>query len=265
MDLTKIVSQIKEKYPSYLTKLDQLDNESYIREVVNQIWQDYLSLPEEHKPGEPFRYLMVGADKAIDFWLTYDELDQDDYYLKEKPVVEIISSDNIHKAASQEYGYIVNINWQEVEELYLPEDFNNQRLPIIGNLNQLARMAVSFGEGILNTRYQLTKEIAEEAGWPFVDLNKRDYKVNYQMTNIEVNDFITDVIVTYLGADFNKEFYKQKDKLVKRYRRHILETFQEQIENNSFDATQFQKQLTEYINQKEGIKSVPTDSVEWTP
>ena len=257
LNLNQIIYKIKTSYSEYLTGgekqiLDNNPEESDIRKIVNQIWDKYLTDPFDFTGNNEFCYLVKKNDLIFIEPVEFEEFP---VFQDHKHYLEILSNENILEEKGGRVGFVVKVNWQKTEEIYLPDDLikgKNVRV----NLFPIAIFCVNIGEGKVNTSYDFTNTISNENNLLFLNLNLRNYNLDYKLSLGDKERIINGLIAEYLLDKPEFSNIEEHMRLRKTYGSYIIKKYNILIKENLFKDDSFIKEMTEYLDYKENNQRI---------
>ncbi len=248
MNLTEIISKIKNDYKEYLIEEDQfiLDNnpiEYNIRVIVNKIWDKYLTNPFEHD-DKNFRYLVKKNDIVFPEIIDFSELP---VFQDEVHFLEILSSENILTEKDGRVGFVVKTNWFNSNKILLPDDLQNG-VYVRTTLTPRALFSINIGEGKVNASYELASIISEENDILFLDLNLRKYISNYKLGLGDKQQIINGFVSYYLIGKKDFTNIDEHERLRAKYGTYIIKKYNKLTAENAFNDEIFIKEMSEFID-----------------
>ncbi|MDD4796122.1 MAG: hypothetical protein PHG03_06220 [Bacilli bacterium] len=251
LNLEQIILKIKNNYYEFLTEEDcqiliSNPKESDIRKIVNKIWNNYLSNPFDYTEDN-FKFLVNKNGM-----LSIDSFEPDKYPLfhEENLYLEILTSEKVLNETNSA-GFIVNVDWDKTDKIYLPDDFN-QGKEIKINPSLLAVFNINSGLGKVDSLYHVSQIISEELDLLFISFNKLKLNQSYQFTK-DNEDNIVRGIVSYYLLDKDLTNLDLHQSLRKTYRNYILNSFKFLVKENIYNDDAFIKEISDYIDAKENV------------
>jgi len=235
-------------------QINQAD-ESTLRKIVSRIWANYLTNPFDYEDGKAFRYLVFKNNILyFDGEIDYSQLP---VFENDSHDLTVLSSDNLLEEYLSRVGFIVEIDWESSDKILLPSDLTNGKsLYIKGDLKPLALFEVTVGEKMVSGEYESMVRLADENNVLFLDLNKRNYHPNYELSLGEKQHIIGHAITWYMLENGMRMDIDKKMELIKKYQSYVLKRFNYLNADLDFDDQAFLKEITEYINKRENITSL---------
>ncbi|NLL01626.1 MAG: hypothetical protein GX265_01210 [Mollicutes bacterium] len=250
MNLAELVEKIKYHYTRYLTGLDLsiLDNnptEDEVRDIVNKIWNQYLTDPLHHNDKD-FRYL-VEQSSIIDLGLV----NLKDLLLeKETHFFKILSNENISFEKVGRVGFIIKADWLNSNKILLPDDLINGVFVRTKYL-PTATFCINIGEGKISAEYDLADIVSQENNIPFVDLNLRKFKPNYELGIGDKHHIINGIVSYYLDVRNKLLNMEEHERLRKLYGLYIIKRYNKLIIDGTFNIDEFIEEMSNYIDTHE--------------
>jgi len=250
--LLDLINKIETNYPEYLNeevklKLNNDDLEITVRELINNIWHDYLTNPIEHQ--QDFKYLVrtLNAMELLDYG-SFEDIPFDD---QTSHSLTILEAQDINQYRPGEYGYIMDVDWLATKSLVLPIDFTKGSKYIKGGIKPCGVYSISLGEGNISLGHYTALDLANRNDYPFADINKRMIQENYQMTPFDERHILGSTIWTIIfKLDLPDEKLKEYSN---KYGKYILARYYELMEQNLYQDDNFETEIMHYITQKENI------------
>lgn len=251
MNLEQIILKIKNNYYEFLTDEDfqiliSNPKESDIRKIVNKIWNKYLSNPFDYTEDN-FKFLV-----SKNGMLSIDSFEPDKYPLfhEKNLYLEILTSEKLLNEINSA-GFIVNVDWNKTDQIFLPEDFRQgKEIKIKPSL--LAVFNINSGLGKVDSLYYASQTISEELNLLFISFNKLKLKKYYQFTKDDEDNIVRGIVSYYL-LDKDLTNLDLHQSLRKKYRNYILNRFKDLVKENIYNDDAFIKEISDYIDAKENV------------
>lgn len=223
------IVEIKKKY----FKGKKVSDEKVL-EFVNSVWDKFLK--EGYYIAMPLSSLITNDIEEI--------LNSKSYGFK------IIGNEIIKVLPLGEVGLIVNIDWKNSDEVYMPDElYKVKYISTIPNI--VGVYSINNGEGKVSSHYQNALKLSDILNVPFLSFNKHDYDPTYEM---EYDTLVSDVICLYL---MNKTYdinINDRDRLIEKYQDDIIKTYKMLNKEDKYDDEIFISRVFNFISTKENIK-----------
>ena len=205
------------------------------KKFVNNVWRRFLTIDGY--------YLLMPVSPLTNMDNLEKILNQKSHYFR------VISKEALKNTPTGEIGFIVTIDWLDMDKLYMPEEFMELNR-IEANPNIQGVYSINQGEGIVSSAYASAKAIAECLDIPFQSFDKTKYDGFYE---IDYDAIVSEVITSYLLRT-SKVDIDLRDKLFQKYYNDIAAAYKILKEENQYTDEGFLNKAIEYINEHENIK-----------
>lgn len=257
MNIIELIAKIKSGYNKYLTDNDYqvLDNnpeENDIREIINRIWNRYLTNPFDYNGKGEFRYLVRKNDL-----LFFEPVDFENFpiFHDSRHSLELLTNENILEECGGRNGFVVKVDWSKTDKIFLPEDLIKEQ-HIKTKLIPTAIFCINIGEGKVNVDFDLANTIAEENSLLFLDLNIRNYDSDYKVGLGDKERIVWGMISWYLSGKPNFSHLEEHMRLRKLYGSYIMKRYNALTKEGLYQDTNFIQEISEYIDRLENVTRI---------
>lgn len=255
--IAQLVTKIRVNYLDYLTAEEKLSldlpNDILIRNLVQKIWERYLTNPFDYENEPNFRYLTI-QENPLTYFSDTNLGFKDDFH-----ALNLLSDNRLLTECTSPVGFIVTVDWHGANKILLPIDLEKETVFIRAKVKPKALFAVTAGEGMVGPRYSLASRLADQNNFLFLDLNKRRYDPNYELSLSERECLLRGLISSYMFPDginikdLSVSNIKKRDTLISKYRAYILKKYEQSLFNGEINEQFFMQEVLAYINEKEGV------------
>ncbi len=255
MDIENIKIRIKDKYLEYLTEeeinaLEESKDELVIRNLVNQIWDRYLTNPFDYEEGKAFRFL---TKKGTLISIENPDFEESPIFYDTTHYLTIISNDNPSSLLLSRVETLVKVDWMKTKEVLLPDDLIDNDKYVQGKLKILGLYGINIGEGIVDGESSCFLHIADEYDLLFLNINRTKYIQNYHLRQSDKRDIVVGTISYYLVNNNLPLNFKLLRSFESKYAKYILKRFMYLFKIGEYNDREFVQEMTDYINNMENI------------
>ena len=222
--------KIKELKKRYFKNLDVTDE--YMIDFVNHIWHNLL---------EEDIYLTLPISPLMD----YENLIK--LFKTRKCGYKVQTKESLQRLNDSEMGLIVNIDWHQTKEVYLPDELTKTTyLDVKPDI--LGVYLVSANEKEISISYENALILASNLGVPLFNFSKILTPAD------EYENIVISIISEYLLQKGLLNNLSLRDELIEKYQNDIITAYRLIKKEEVFNANKFIKNAVNYITEHENAK-----------